>query len=139
MRARELEPFLILAACAGLQAQENVVCLRVVGTGDTASVAEVLRGASALLLPSHQEGFGIVAAEALACGVPVVTTPTGGPEELVRGSGAGVVLEGFSPEELAGAILRGTHVKVVGVDGLRLDVEPSETTAPVPGREGREP
>ena len=55
------------------------------------------------MLPSLQEGFGIVAAEALAAGVPVVTTPSGGPEELVRDSGGGRVLAGFSAEELADA------------------------------------
>jgi glycosyltransferase involved in cell wall biosynthesis len=32
------------------------------------------RGAEAFILPSHQENFGIVVAEALACGVPVLTT-----------------------------------------------------------------
>lgn len=31
-----------------------------------------LRGAAALVLPSHQENFGIVVAEALACGTPVL-------------------------------------------------------------------
>ena len=67
------------------------------------SVAEHVRDASLFVLPSRQEGFGIVAAEALACGVPVLTTPCGGPEELVRASGGGVVLDGFTPEELADA------------------------------------
>jgi glycosyltransferase involved in cell wall biosynthesis len=71
-------------------------------TGPVASVAEHLRDAALLVLPSRQEGFGLVAAEALACGVPVVTTPSGGPEELVRDSGGGAVLSGFTPEELAG-------------------------------------
>ncbi len=69
--------------------------------GPVGSVADVLRGASLFVLPSLQEGFGIVAAEALASGVPVLVTPCGGPEELVRDSGGGEVLSGFEPEELA--------------------------------------
>jgi phosphatidylinositol alpha-1,6-mannosyltransferase len=70
-------------------------------TGRVASVPEHLRDATLFVLPSRQEGFGIAAAEALAAGVPVITTPSGGPEELVRASGGGVVLEGWTPEELA--------------------------------------
>ena len=33
-----------------------------------------------------------------------MTTPSGGPEALVRESGGGVVLEGFSPGELAATV-----------------------------------
>ena len=69
--------------------------------GELPSIAGPLREASLFVLPSWQEGFGIVAAEAIACGVPVVTTPSGGPEELVRGSRGGRVLSGFEAEELA--------------------------------------
>jgi glycosyltransferase involved in cell wall biosynthesis len=54
-------------------------------------------------LPSLQEGFGIVVAEALAAGIPVLTTPCGGPEEMVRVSGGGTVLSGFGAEEFAAA------------------------------------
>ena len=68
------------------------------------SVAAHLRRATLFVLPSWQEGFGIAAAEALAAGLPVVTTPSGGPEALVRDSGGGVVLEGFSAEELAATV-----------------------------------
>ena len=73
-------------------------------TGPVASVAGHLRRATVFVLPSWQEGFGIAAAEALATGLPVVTTPSGGPEALVRDSGGGVVLEGFSPGELASTV-----------------------------------
>jgi glycosyltransferase involved in cell wall biosynthesis len=70
-------------------------------SGLVGSVAEVLGRASLFVLPSRQEGFGIVVAEALACGVPVLVTPCGGPEELVRESKGGEVLAGFDPAELA--------------------------------------
>ncbi|HEY2326960.1 MAG TPA: glycosyltransferase family 4 protein [Gaiellaceae bacterium] len=70
-------------------------------TGAVADVAPHLRDATLFVLPSHQEGFGIVAAEALAAGVPVLSTRSHGPEELVLRSGGGRLLETFSPHELA--------------------------------------
>jgi glycosyltransferase involved in cell wall biosynthesis len=105
---------LALAAFRIIRARVPTARLRVIGParhsraedgveflGEVPSVAEHLREASLLLLPSRQEGFGLAAAEALACGVPVVSTPSGGPEELLRASGGGIVLEGFTPHELA--------------------------------------
>jgi glycosyltransferase involved in cell wall biosynthesis len=73
--------------------------------GQVEDVAVALRDATLLVLPSLQEGFGIVVAEALAAGVPAVTTPSGGPEELVRASGGGRVLGGFDPQELAETVV----------------------------------
>ena len=73
--------------------------------GEVASVADELRRASLFVLPSLQEGFGIVVAEALASGVPVVVTPCGGPEDLVRASGGGIVLADFEPRTLTDAIV----------------------------------
>jgi glycosyltransferase involved in cell wall biosynthesis len=72
----------------------------------TEDVAARLRTAALLVLPSLQEGFGIVAAEAMAAGVPVVTTPCGGPEELVRDSGGGVVLADTEVTTMADAIVQ---------------------------------
>lgn len=87
-------------------------------TGPVASVATHLRTASLCVLPARQEGFGIAAAEALACGIPVVTTPSGGPEELVGRSGGGRVLAGWAADELA-AVCQGLLADVGTLAALR--------------------
>jgi glycosyltransferase involved in cell wall biosynthesis len=47
------------------------------------ALAEVLRTLDLFVIPSHQEGLCIAALEAMACGVPVVSTRCGGPEDFV--------------------------------------------------------
>lgn len=76
----------------------------VMSTGVVADVAPHLRSATIFALPSRQEGFGIVVAEALAAGLPVVTTPSAGPEELVTASGGGVVTSTFEADEFASTL-----------------------------------
>lgn len=56
-------------------------------------------------LPSRQEGLCISALEAMACGVPVIATRCGGPEEFVRPEVNGELV-GFAPEHMAEAIDR---------------------------------
>ena len=73
--------------------------------GRVHSVAPHLRTATLLVVPSLQEGFCVAAAEALACGVPVLATPCGGPEELLRRSGGGRELGSFARAELVETVV----------------------------------
>jgi glycosyltransferase involved in cell wall biosynthesis len=61
------------------------------------------RSLDVFVLPSLQEGLGIVGLEAMACGCPVVATRCGGPEDYVI-DGVNGQLVGFDDAELAGAI-----------------------------------
>jgi glycosyltransferase involved in cell wall biosynthesis len=64
----------------------------------------LLAGCDVLVVSSHQEGLGIAALEAMACGVPVVSTRCGGPEAFLR-HGENGLLAGFAADELAAGVL----------------------------------
>ena len=64
-----------------------------------------LQSLDVFVIPSHQEGLCIAALEAMACGVPVVSTRCGGPEEFVLQGVSGYVV-GFGADEMARAIER---------------------------------
>lgn len=68
-----------------------------------ADKAGALANADALLMPSLSENFGNSALEAMAAGVPVITTPEVGASALVSTNGAGLVVQ-RSAEALAGAM-----------------------------------
>jgi glycosyltransferase involved in cell wall biosynthesis len=57
-----------------------------------------LRACEAMVLPSHQENFGVVVAEALACGRPALISNQVNIWPEIRDSGAGLV----EPDTLEG-------------------------------------
>jgi len=58
------------------------------GTVDDVTWAAVLAGAEALIYPTSHEGFGMPAAEACACGVPVVCAPVASLPEVLGNAAA---------------------------------------------------
>jgi len=68
-------------------------------------VSRILNNLDAFVLSSHTEGFSIACIEAMACGVPVVATRSGGPEQILDGE-AGLLVPTGDPGSLALAVER---------------------------------
>lgn len=65
----------------------------------------LMRHLDVLVLPSYDEPFGTVLAEAMAVGTPVVATRVGGLAEVVEDGVTGRLVSPGAPEELAAAVL----------------------------------
>jgi glycosyltransferase involved in cell wall biosynthesis len=74
------------------------------GYVDPSRRQEQYQRAIVFVLPSHTEGFGIPALEALTCGVPVIAARRGALPEVV--GSAGLLFEATDPQALAEALQR---------------------------------
>lgn len=82
--------------------------VRFEGPADRAGVAAAMERASVFVHPSRRETFGVVAAEALAAGLPVVACDSGGVTEILGSDpdAVGAVVPADDPDALGAAILR---------------------------------
>ena len=78
--------------------------------------AKVMNNFDIFVLPSTSEGFSISTIESLACGLPVVVTKSGGPEEIVT-HGKNGLLVGSKHNDIADAVIR-----LIGDSDLRNDL-----------------
>ena len=90
------------ALAAHVARSEGRARLHGFATGD--ELADHVRSAHALVLPSRRDGWGLVVHEALAAGVPVICTTACGARALVEESGCGAVIAPGDTDALAAAI-----------------------------------
>ncbi len=66
---------------------------------------DAFRRAHVFVLPSYAEGLPMAMLEAMAAGLPLITTPVGGIPEVVRDGEHGILIDPGDVEALAGSIL----------------------------------
>lgn len=73
---------------------------------DPGQLSEMYQAADVLLHAAHRETFGVVLAEGIACGLPVVATGVGGIPEVVADGETGLLVPHRDFEAMAAAIER---------------------------------
>jgi N-acetyl-alpha-D-glucosaminyl L-malate synthase BshA len=61
--------------------------------GKQDGLVEILNASDVFLIPSQSESFGLAALEAMACGIPVVSSSVGGLPELIKHNECGYIAE----------------------------------------------
>ncbi len=110
-RVNELKPAILIMVGDGPDrskaeqfARENQLN-NVVFVGNVKNPMELLSAADVMLLPSESESFGLAALEAMASGVPVVSSNAGGLPELNRHGVSGLMSNVGDVDEMAKQVL----------------------------------
>lgn len=74
--------------------------------GEVNNVHEYLQASDIFVFPTEKEAFGIALIEAMACGLPVVTTPVGGSKDFLTHARNGLLVKPGDEEELRIALSR---------------------------------
>jgi glycosyltransferase involved in cell wall biosynthesis len=69
-------------------------------------LADHLREADIFILPSLEDGLALTVVEALACGLPVITTPNTGASDLVKPGVNGEIVPIRDPQAIAEAVFK---------------------------------
>ena len=78
---------------------------RVRWLGYRQDIPAILKAIDILVVPSHWEGFGLIAAEGLAAGVPVVASKASSLQEIIQDGVSGRLVPPHDPDSLATALI----------------------------------
>lgn len=73
--------------------------------GKQDALVEILTASDIFLIPSQSESFGLAALEAMACGLPVVSSSVGGLPELIKHNETGYIAEIGDVDRMAKYVL----------------------------------
>jgi glycosyltransferase involved in cell wall biosynthesis len=96
-------------------------------TGEVKSpgVADIIEGADLFVMPSQVEGFCLPAAEAMACGVPVMITKYAAGWEIVQPAGRGIPIKDWEVHK-SGTMYANVDPQALAKEILRLKRSPKE-------------
>jgi glycosyltransferase involved in cell wall biosynthesis len=77
----------------------------ILGPQPLGKVADLMRQAQVLCLPSHGEGTPNCVMEAMACGLPIVATDVGGIPDIVESNRTGILVQKGDSQGLANALI----------------------------------
>ncbi|HMQ38209.1 MAG TPA: glycosyltransferase, partial [Micropruina sp.] len=89
-----------------VEAHQLTGAVHFIGPQPRERLAELMRGARIVLVPSHSETFGLIALEAESCGTPVIASAAGGLREAVVHGETGQLMDSRQPEDWGTAITR---------------------------------
>ncbi len=93
---RELDELIVLNGLEGT--------IELMGSVTQETVRKKLQDADGFVLASRHEALGVAYMEAMACGLPVIGTRTGGVPELIKNEDNGILVSPDSPGELSHAM-----------------------------------
>ena len=64
-------------------AEEHKLCGRVFFLGFRNDIGSIMKSSDMVIIPSKWEGFGLIAVEAMACGIPIICSDVPGLSEVV--------------------------------------------------------